>query len=498
MSKPSINTLKELIASGYTSRTVKEELRENLIAVLKSGTTEVFKGIQGFEDTVIPQLEAAILSKHNVLFLGLRGQAKTRMARLMTELLDEWMPIVAGSELQDDPLNPISHFARELIQEKGDDTPVDWVHRSTRYSEKLATPDVSVADLIGDIDPIKAAHLKLTFGDERVIHFGMIPRAHRGIFVINELPDLQARIQVALFNMLQESDIQIRGFKLRFDLDVQFVFTANPEDYTNRGSIITPLKDRIESQILTHYPKSIELSKKITLQEAQISDSQKDLVQVPDLVHELLEQTAIEARNSDFVDQKSGVSARLTIAAYELLHSACELRCIKNSENKTTARIGDLFLTIPALTGKMELVYEGELEGMANVSQAIIGKAIRSQFENYFPDPTKTKKEEINPLTSTLAWFNEGNSLKLESNLTNEEYQGRLESVPGLEKAVSFFLKDKPELLDNKYMMMEFFLHGLVEFSQLSRNAVDQSVTFNDMMSGINLDFTEDELEDLE
>lgn len=498
MSKPTINNLKELKASGYTSRTVKEELRENLIDILKTGEKEVFKGIQGYDDTVIPQLEAAILSKHNVLFLGLRGQAKTRMARLMTELLDEWMPIIAGSDLHDDPLNPISYYGRELINEKGDDTPIDWIHKSARYSEKLATPDVSVADLIGDIDPIKAANLKLTFGDERVIHFGMIPRAHRGIFVINELPDLQARIQVALFNMLQESDIQIRGFKLRFDLDVQFVFTANPEDYTNRGSIITPLKDRIESQILTHYPNSIELSKKITLQEAEINQAQKDLVEVPNVVHELLEQTAIEARESDFVDQKSGVSARLTIAAYQLLHSAVELRCIKNSENKSIARIGDIFQTIPALTGKMELVYEGELEGMSSVAQAIIGKAIRTQFENFFPDPTKAKKDEINPLAPTLEWFNNGNALKLESNLTNKEYSARLEAVPGLEKAVAFFLKDNSELLQYKHLMMEFFLHGLVEFSQLSRNAVDQSVTFSDMMSGINLDFSEDELENLE
>ena len=264
-----INTLGQLKATGYEPKSVKQELRDNLITKLKN-KEDVFPGIWGYEETVVPDMQRAILSMHHINLLGLRGQAKTRMARMMVELLDEYIPVVAGSELNDDPLQPLSIYAKHLIAEKGDDTPVAWLHRLERYTEKLATPDVSVADLIGDADPIKAATLKLPYSDERVIHFGLIPRSHRGIFVINELPDLQARIQVSLFNILQEGDIQIRGFKVRLPLDIQFVFTANPEDYTNRGSIVTPLKDRIDSQIITHYPKSIEIGKKITLQEARI------------------------------------------------------------------------------------------------------------------------------------------------------------------------------------------------------------------------------------
>lgn len=494
MQKPTINTLGELKQSGYRSRTVKEELRENLIKILKTKDHSFFDGIKGFEDTVIPQLQSAILSQHNVLLLGLRGQAKTRMARLMADLLDDWMPVIEGSELQDDPLAPVSYFAKQLITEKGNSTPIAWIHKSERYSEKLATPDVSVADLVGDIDPIKAANMKLSFGDERVIHFGMIPRANRGIFVINELPDLQARIQVALFNMLQEKDIQIRGFKLRFDLDVQFVFTANPEDYTNRGSIITPLKDRIESQILTHYPKTIELSKAITLQEAKLSETQKDLLDVHPLVHNLLEQTAIEARQSDFVDQKSGVSARLTIAAYELMHSAAERRTLINGEKNTISRISDIFSAIPAITGKLELVYEGELEGMSNVAYFIISKAIRQQFENYFPDPAKTKKQEINPYQPIVDWFNDGNIVELPNDISNKAYFKLLASIPGLENIVDFYLKDlkKPY----KPLFMEFVLHGLAEYSQLSKHPLEKAMQFKDIMGGldIDLDFSEEDL----
>src|SRR5215217_7020015 len=300
MDHNNIKTLGELKAAGYKSLSVKDELRKNLIAQLQN-KEEGFEGILGYDETVIPELQTAILSRHNILLLGLRGQAKTRIARLMVNLLDEYMPYVSGSEIFDDPLNPISWYAKHEIHIHGDSTPVSWQHRSERYTEKLATPDVTVADLIGDVDPIKAATLKLTYSDERVIHFGLIPRAHRGIFVINELPDLQARIQVSLFNILQERDIQIRGFKLRLPLDIQFVFTANPEDYTNRGSIVTPLKDRIESQIITHYPKSIEIGKQITLQEARIKPEQKQLVKTNQLVSDLIEQVAIEARDSEYV-----------------------------------------------------------------------------------------------------------------------------------------------------------------------------------------------------
>ena len=328
-----IKTLGELIKSGYKSKSIKLEIRDNLIKNLQSDDT-VFKGILGYEDTVIPDLERAILSRHNILFLGLRGQAKTRLARMMVNLLDEYMPIVSGSEINDDPLQPISKFARDQIETLGDDTPIDWIHRDTRYVEKLATPDVSIADLIGDIDPIKAATQRLAYSDERVLHFGLIPRAHRSLFVINELPDLQPRIQVALFNILQEGDIQIRGFKLRLPLDIQFIFTANPEDYTNRGAIITPLKDRIESQILTHYPIDINIAKQITNQEAMLSSTQKKQVHISDLLVNILERITFIARESELVDEKSGVSARLSISGMENLASAAERRMMLNKEKK--------------------------------------------------------------------------------------------------------------------------------------------------------------------
>ncbi|HBT09963.1 MAG TPA: magnesium chelatase, partial [Leeuwenhoekiella sp.] len=359
MSKPEIKNLGELKKSDYKSRSIKEELRANLLNNIKAGKNS-FEGIHGYEHTVIPELERAILSKHNINLLGLRGQAKTRLARLMVQLLDEWIPVVEGSELNDDPLKPLSRYAQELIAEKGDDTPIVWMHREERFAEKLATPDVTVADLIGDVDPIKAANLKLSYADDRVLHFGMIPRANRCIFVINELPDLQARIQVALFNILQEGDIQIRGFKLRLPLDLQFVFTANPEDYTNRGSIVTPLKDRIGSQILTHYPENIEIARTITEQEAKRDGRNEEQVYVPSLAKDLLEQISFEARESEYIDVKSGVSARMSITAFENLLSTAERRSLMVGDDKTTVRLGDFMGMIPAITGKVELVYEGE------------------------------------------------------------------------------------------------------------------------------------------
>ncbi|RYG48104.1 MAG: magnesium chelatase, partial [Chitinophagaceae bacterium] len=294
METQNIKTLGDLKKAGYEPRPIKEELRQNLIEKMRSGKP-AFEGIHGFENTVIPELERAILSRHNINLLGLRGQAKTRLARLMVNLLDEFIPYISDSEINDDPVQPISRFGRDRVAEMGDNTPISWLHRDDRFFEKLATPDVTVADLIGDVDPIKAANLKLSYADERVIHFGMIPRANRCIFVINELPDLQARIQVALFNILQEGDIQIRGFKLRMPLDVQFVFTANPEDYTNRGSIVTPLKDRIGSQILTHYPEDIAVARRITEQEARFDSRQKQSIYVPSIARDLLEQIAFEA-----------------------------------------------------------------------------------------------------------------------------------------------------------------------------------------------------------
>ena len=297
MNITTIQTLGALKETGYQPKSIKDELRDNLINKIKNKET-IFTGVHGYENTVIPELERAILSRHNINFLGLRGQAKTRLARLMVNLLDEYIPVIKGSEINDDPLQPISRFAVELIKQKKDETPIVWLHRNDRFSEKLATPDVTVADIIGDVDPIKAANLKLSYADYRVIHYGMIPRANRCIFVINELPDLQARIQVALFNILQEGDIQIRGFKLRLPLDMQFIFTANPEDYTNRGSIVTPLKDRIGSQILTHYPETIEIAKTITSQEAALDSRQSSTIFIPELAKDILEQIIFEARKS--------------------------------------------------------------------------------------------------------------------------------------------------------------------------------------------------------
>src|ERR1700754_4907131 len=441
-----IKTFGQLKKSGYKNRSVKEEIRENLIRKLKNKET-TFPGILGYEDSVIPDTERALLSRHNILFLGLRGQAKTRMARQMTELLDEYVPFVTGSEINDDPYRPISKFARNLVATKGDDTPISWLHRSERYGEKLATPDVSVADLIGDIDPIKAANLRLNFADEQVLHFGIIPKSNRGIFVINEIPDLQARIQVSLFNILEEGDIQIRGFKLRMPLDMLFVFTANPEDYTNRGSIVTPLKDRIESQILTHYPKSIEISRKITQQEASLTKSQRESIEADGLVKDLVEQIAFEARNSEYIDKKSGVSARLTISAYENLVSNAERRMILNRETSTFVRITDFLGVIPAITGKIELVYEGELEGPGKVANILIGKAIKSLLLQYFPDPEKAKKAKApNPYAQIINWFSDGNTLAVIDDLPFAEYKKALNSVTGLKELVK---KIHPRLVES-------------------------------------------------
>ena len=476
-------TFGALKASGYQSRPVHEELRDNLIQKLRN-KEKVFEGIKAFDDTVIPDLERAILSRHNILLLGLRGQAKTRIARLMTNLMDEFIPVVKGSELNDDPFHPLSRYAKDMIDLHGDRVEIDWMHRDERFTEKLATPDVSVADLIGDVDPIKAANLKLPYSDERVIHFGLIPRSHRGIFVINELPDLQARIQVSLFNILQEGDVQIRGFKLRLPLDIQFVFTANPEDYTNRGSIVTPLKDRIESQILTHYPKDISTSKEITLQEARLTQVQKSSVRTFDLLEDLLEQISFEARSNEFIDPKSGVSARLAISGYENLFSAAERRMIINNESQTTIRITDFWGVIPSITGKIELVYEGEQEGSYIVAQNLISKAIRTRFTNYFPDPEKLKrKKEPNPYSEIIDWFGAGNEVDMLNDVSDKLYASSLQSVPGLDTVVKkYFPKVKGE---EKFLLMEFLLHGLAEYSLLSKNALVSGVRFKDLFSSV-------------
>ncbi|UOG76913.1 sigma 54-interacting transcriptional regulator [Hymenobacter tibetensis] len=484
MKQEAIRTLGQLRASGYQPRSVKQELRDNLIAKLQS-KEEVFPGIYGYEETVIPDLQRAILAGHHINLLGLRGQAKTRIARLLVNLLDEYIPVVEGSELNDDPLQPLSVFAKNLIAEHGDNTPVTWMHRDERYTEKLATPDVSVADLIGDADPIKAATLKLPYSDERVIHFGLIPRAHRGIFVINELPDLQPRIQVSLFNILQEGDIQIRGFKVRLPLDLQFVFTANPEDYTNRGSIVTPLKDRIDAQIITHYPKSIEIGKRITKQEARIREEQKGMVTSNEIIHDLVEQVAVEARASEFVDAKSGVSARLTISAYEQVVAGAERRALINGEKNTYVRVGDFISAVPAVTGKVELVYEGEQEGAGIVAEKLMGKAVRTLFLNYFPDPDKAKKlkNRTSPYKTVQEWFGSGNTVDILHEASDNDYHAALDKVPGLRDIVKELHPNEDK--ETMWFLMEFLLHGLAEYSLISRNRLTAGAQFKDLLSSM-------------
>ncbi|KPM33507.1 Magnesium chelatase subunit ChlI family protein [Croceitalea dokdonensis DOKDO 023] len=474
-----ITTLGQLRKEGYQSKSIKNELRDNLITKIKN-REDVFQGVWGYENSVIPELERAILSRHNINLLGLRGQAKTRLARLMVKLLDEYIPVVEGSEIHDDPMNPLSRFAKELIKEKGDATPITWLHRDDRFYEKLATPDVTVADLIGDVDPIKAANMKLSYADDRVIHFGMIPRANRCIFVINELPDLQARIQVSLFNILQEGDIQIRGFKLRLPLDLQFVFTANPEDYTNRGSIVTPLKDRIGSQILTHYPEDISIAKRITKQEAKLDARQSDLVHVPELAMDLLEQISFEARDSEYVDAKSGVSARMSITAYENLLSTAERRILKSNENQTTIRLSDFMGVVPAITGKIELVYEGEQEGAAFVAENLIDDAIKTLFPKLFPPINKLERKDAEtPYDELVSWFFDQEALELLDEDDDSTYRSKLDSVPPLQQLLN---EHQPELdKSDGYFVKELVLWGLVAHNKLSKYRMSDGVRFKDM-----------------
>lgn len=471
-------TLGELKSSKYKSKTIKDELRDNLIHNI-SNNINVFETVHGFDSTVIPQLESAILSGHNINFLGLRGQAKTRLARLMVNLLDEYIPIIEGSELNDDPFNPITAYAKNLITKHGDDTPIAWLHRSDRFSEKLATPDVTIADLIGDVDPIKAATLKLTYADDRVIHYGMVPRSNRCIFVINEIPDLQARIQVALFNILQEGDVQIRGFKLRLDLDLQFIFTANPEDYTNRGSIVTPLKDRIGSQIITHYPNDIEIAKLITAQEVALKGSQKIGIQVPELAKSLIEQINFEARNSPYVDEKSGVSARLSISAFQNLVSTAELRLIKSNDKDTVVRMSDFFGVVPAITGKIELVYEGEQEGAESVAKQLVTNAVKTLFPNYFPNIEKLEKEEDeSPYDGIINWFFENEGFEILDHISNEDYNTLLNSVRPLNDLIENYQPKLPDFEIN--FMKEFLLWGLVQSNKLTQKRFNKGIQIQD------------------
>ncbi|MDX1446856.1 AAA family ATPase [Lishizhenia sp.] len=474
-----LKTLGDLKAVGYKTKPIKDELRDNLIAKIKAGET-VFKGIHGYENTVIPQLENAILAKHNINFLGLRGQAKTRLARLMVDLLDEYIPIIEGSEINDDPFAPLSRYGKEVVAKQGDLTPISWLHRSDRFAEKLATPDVTVADIIGDVDPIKAANLKLSYADDRVIHFGMIPRANRCIFVINEIPDLQARIQVALFNILQEGDIQIRGFKLRLPLDMQFIFTANPEDYTNRGSIVTPLKDRIGSQILTHYPKTMEVAKRITAQEVEKVIGKKEEIHINELARQLVEQISFEARKSDFVDEKSGVSARLSITALQNLIASAERRMFLAGDATTAIRLSDFLSIIPAITGKVELVYEGEQEGAAQVAEYLIGDAILSLSEQFFPKISNLEKPGVEQwYQKVVNWFVENDAFELTLTASNDEYASALNRVTPLED----ILKDyQPNVKkdEDKLFLKELILWMLVEKEKLSKSQQDTGYAIKD------------------
>lgn len=492
MSRPA--RLGELRQSGYCVHSVKEELRTNLIRKLNNNE-QLFPGIIGYDTTVIPALVNAILAKHDIILLGLRGQAKSRIVRALPGLLDEYIPVIKGSEINDNPFAPVSKYAVDLVNQLGDDTPVEWIRREQRYGEKLATPDVTIADLIGDIDPIKAAAQRLHYAHEGAIHFGIIPRSNRGIFAINELPDLQPRIQVGLFNILEEKDIQIRGFNVRIPLDVMLVFTANPEDYTNRGNIVTPLKDRIDSQIITHYPRSLSDAILITEQEAHIQREGRD-VRVPHFFREIVEQIAFEARKSEFVDQKSGVSARLTIAAMENLISNAERRAILVGDSVIMPRICDLPHVLPGLTGKIELVFEGEQEGTVKVSKALVGKAVRETFRKYFPDPlkkrTRTAQDSQGKGQGTddpeygkiIHWFESGNKIEISDNMRLDEYTRELEKVKGLRD----FTRRYMSKLDEKYEMpsvMEFVLDGLHQNSKIAKDEVDHVTSYKDLVGSI-------------
>ncbi len=492
MNRPA--TLGELKRSGYRVKLVKDELRDNLIRKL-SNKEVLFPGIIGYEKTVIPALINAILAEHDIILLGLRGQAKSRIVRALPSLLDEFVPVVRGSEINDNPFHPVSKFGVDLVNEMQDDTPIEWLHRDQRYGEKLATPDVTIADLIGDIDPIKAAAKRLHYSHEGAIHFGIVPRCNRGIFAINELPDLQPRIQVGLFNILEEKDIQIRGFNVRIPMDILLVFTANPEDYTNRGNLITPLKDRIDSQILTHYPRSLEEAISITTQEAAIKRDGGE-VHVPYFFKEIVEQIAFEARKSEFVDQKSGVSARLTIAAMENLVSNAERRAIIVNDKVIVPRICDLPHVLPGMTGKIELVFEGEQEGSVKVSKALVGKAVRETFKKYFPDPLRKRphrpQQEGHPRQQSedgeygkiVQWFESGNKIEIADDMTVENYFRELDKVKGLRELTLRHMSE----VEQKYELpsvMEFVLDGLHQNSKIAKDEIDHVTSYKDMVGSI-------------
>ncbi len=485
--RPKIHTLGELQSSPWRSRSVRGEIRENLLQRLRT-KERLFPGLHGYDDTVIRSLVHALLARHDLLLLGLRGQGKTRLLRQLPSLLDEWMPALSGTELREDPLAPITTQGRRLVSEGGEDTPVEWIHREERYREKLATPDTSMADLIGDVDPVKAVSQGLGFGHEEAVQWGIIPRSNRGIFAINELPDLQPRIQVGLLNLLEERDLQIRGIPLRLDLDVLFGFSANPEDYTQRGNLITPLKDRIGSQILTHYPKDLETSQRITDQEAW-TGREGVTVRVGDPLRQVAERIAFEGRElTDFVDPRSGVSQRLSITVLEIVHSAIEARCATLGTSTGQARLVDLFASLPAITGKLELVVEGEREGALAVALTLVGKACKSLFDETFKDPYDKRRKDPteNPDHAVVGWFESGNRLDLSDNLDDEDHWASLENVPGLEQVMQSLARD-PKWSPGQDLSAwkEIFLEGLHQHGRLSRDLHDGKLGFGDVMSGI-------------
>jgi magnesium chelatase subunit I len=457
-------TLGELKQTEWASparvhRTVKDELRENLICLLENGSA-LFPGIVGYEETVVPQLVNAILSRHNFILLGLRGQAKSRIVRQLVTLLDEEIPFLAGSEVNDSPFAPISKYGRELVAEHGDRTPVAWLPRDARFVEKLATPDVTIADIIGDVDPIKAARGGHLLSDELTMHFGLLPRANRGIFAINELPDLAGKIQVGLFNIMQEGDVQLKGYPVRLNLDVALVFTANPEDYTARGKIITPLKDRIGSEIMTHYPHTVELGTTITEQEAWLTRNGRP-IRVPDFIAELVERIAFGARSDKRVDKKSGVSQRLPISVLENVVSNAERRAIVTKEKAVVPRVSDVYAALPAITGKLELEYEGELQGADTVAKDLIKRAAGDTFE------ARVGGANVDDI---VHWFDEGGALKIATDERSEALLKGFSVVPGL-----LDLVDRVGLAGKKdpaHMVAacELVLEGLVALRRISRS----------------------------
>jgi len=455
------NTLGKLKDSGYKSVSVKNELRANLIRKLRTGE-KLFPGIVGYDETVIPQLTNAILARHNIILLGLRGQAKSRIIRQLTEFLDNQIPVIAGSEVNDDPFKPISAYGRQTVELHGDTTPIAWIGRDARFVEKLATPDVTVADIIGDVDPIKAAKGGHQLSDELTIHYGLLPRANRGIFAINELPDLAGKIQVGLFNIMQEGDVQIKGYPVRLPLDVMLVFSANPEDYTARGKIITPLKDRIGTEIMTHYPAELQTGVEITRQEAWIGrDGFGDQLHIPDFLRETVEQIAFEAREDSRVDKHSGVSQRMPITVIESMISNAERRAILTGEEEIVPRISDVYAAVPSMTGKMELEYEGEQIGANRIAKELIKRAAGEIFEGYFVGID---------FAQTVQWFDEGNNLRLADTASAEECRKLLDAVPELIDTALIPFDFKKSETAQVVAACEFVLEGLYAQNKISRN----------------------------